>query len=126
MTVFFRGVPKMFFLLLPWFAFLLWLFFRQRGTFLYVDPAVFALHFHSFAFIAMMLGVLLSFLPVRDVGPVSILSFVSIVYFFIAVRKFYERSWLYTLLVGGLVGTVYMTSLIFLALGYVLVVMLTV
>ena len=43
--------PKIFFFLLPFFAFLLHLFFRKKGYY-YVDHLIFSIHFHSVLFIA--------------------------------------------------------------------------
>jgi hypothetical protein len=125
MNIFIKSIPKMFFVLLPWFAFLLMLLFNRRGKYLYVDHAVFALHFHAFVFISMMIGVAIKYLPVDTLFPLLFMGLIPIVYFFLAVRNFYRKSWLYTLGCGALVGTLYLASLIGLAIVDVLIVMLS-
>ena len=122
MNIFIRSIPKMFFILMPWFALLLKLFFSRR-KFLYVDHAVFSLHFHSFVFISVMIGVLQYFTFASSISFVFTLV-VPIIYFIAALRNVYRNSWIYTVMVGGLVGSIYLMSLLIVAVINVIIVML--
>jgi hypothetical protein len=48
-----HNAPKLFFLLLPFFALMLWLV-NFRSKILYIDHLIFSLHFHSFWFISLL------------------------------------------------------------------------
>ncbi|MBO9727226.1 MAG: DUF3667 domain-containing protein [Chitinophaga sp.] len=55
--IFMHNLPKLMFLMLPLFAlFMKWLYDKKRW--LYADHAIFAIHFHSFAFIVLLVGFL--------------------------------------------------------------------
>jgi hypothetical protein len=89
-------MPTVIFLILPLYAFLLWLFFRKQRRY-YVEHFVFALHLHSFAFLAMMPMQLLdlAFVPswlsiVEDIiSPIILLGI--FVYIFIAMKRVYKQ-----------------------------------
>jgi hypothetical protein len=89
-------MPTAVFLLLPVYAFLLWLFFRKQRRY-YVEHFVFALHLHSFAFLAMLPTLMLDvpFLPkwsqsIEDVlSPIILLAI--LVYIFIALKRVYRQ-----------------------------------
>jgi hypothetical protein len=87
-------LPKLMFVLLPVFALLLKLGYRQR---LYFDHLIFSLHFHSTAYIAMAV-----MLPLEDVSGRHWLPLVAqllagiylLAYFVIALRRVYDSGWL--------------------------------
>lgn len=94
-------MPKVFFVLLPIYAFLLYLFFRRQRRY-YVEHFVFALHLHSFAFLALLPSPLLDmpFLPdgaakAGDIisGPLTLLVFA---YVLIALKRVYRQGWIMT------------------------------
>lgn len=124
MNIFIRSIPKMFFVLLPWFAFLLWIAFSRRGKYLYVDHAVFSLHFHAFTFISVMVGVLLMYVWPNTVITSFFMIIIPFVYLLLSLRNFYLKNWFYTIAVGGLVGAVYAFSILVLAFVNVIIVML--
>lgn len=94
-------MPKVFFVLLPIYAFLLFVFFHKQRRY-YVEHFVFALHLHAFAFLAMLpLPVLdMPVLPrassaIGDVLSIPILLFVF-GYIFVALKRVYRQGWLIT------------------------------
>ena len=94
-------MPKVFFVLLPIYAFLLYLFFHRQRKY-YVEHFVFALHLHSFAFLALLPAPLLD-LPVLPAaaaqagdiisGPLALLVFA---YVLIALKRVYRQGWIVT------------------------------
>lgn len=89
-------MPTVIFILLPLYAFLLWLFYRRQRRY-YVEHFVFAMHLHSFAFLAMLPMQLLefSFLPkwLQQVGEIlsPIILLAILVYIFIAMKRVYRQ-----------------------------------
>lgn len=99
-------VPRMFFALLPLYAGILALFYRRRH---YPEHLYFAIHLHSFLFIALMLAELTKFTwSVKVAAVAGTLSLVWIaVYSLIALRHVYGRSWAVTILKGIGIMVVY-------------------
>jgi hypothetical protein len=94
-------MPKVFFVLLPLYAFLLWVFFRKQRKY-YVEHFIMGLHLHAFGFVALMLLPLLDmpFLPawgksVSDIISPFVLLWV-VIYIFFALQRVYRQSWLVT------------------------------
>lgn len=94
-------MPKVFFLLLPLYAFLLWLFFRKQRQY-YVEHFVMGLHLHAFGFLALIPLPLfdLPFLPsaVSRVGETlsGVILLWIIIYIFLALRRVYRQRRLIT------------------------------
>jgi hypothetical protein len=94
-------MPKVFFILLPLYAFLLWVFFRKQRKY-YVEHFIMGLHLHAFGFLALMLLPLLDmpFLPRWGKGVADVLSpFIMLwvlFYIFFALRRVYGQGWLIT------------------------------
>lgn len=91
-------MPKVFFVFLPIYAFLLYLFFHRRRKY-YVEHFVFSLHLHAFAFLALLPLLVFDFpvLPevfsqVGDFISAPLLLFVF-VYIFIALKRVYGQGW---------------------------------
>ena len=90
-------LPKVFFILLPIFAFLLWLLYIRRKS-SFIRHFVFALHFHSFLFIVTLFYLLLSELLAQfnliGINQVvsSILVLVFMVYLFFGMRTSYGQG----------------------------------
>jgi hypothetical protein len=85
-----HGYPKLMFLLLPFFALLLkWFFFRK--TYYYADHAIFAIHMHTFIFMAGIIALLLNTLLHSDALYVWLMIPVYI-YFIFALRNTYAIS----------------------------------
>jgi hypothetical protein len=89
-------LPRIMFLLLPAYAVLLMLFyFRKRRDFYFVDHLVFSLGIHTFGFVILMVAAAMA----QVVGPSFValgMLLVSIVYTFIAMKRFYRQGWFWT------------------------------
>jgi Protein of unknown function (DUF3667) len=92
------------FLLLPLFALLLALAYRNRGMF-YGEHLIFALHVHSFWFLLALLAVLLP----NSIG--DWLRLVSLVYGVWALHRVYAGRWRYTLIRGSAIAATYLVML---------------
>lgn len=80
--------PKLFFLLLPFFALLLkWFFHRKRWV--YVNHAIFSIHIHTFVFMAGIIGLLLDML-IHSNEIYSWLMLPVYIYFVFALRNAYQ------------------------------------
>lgn len=107
-------MPKVFFVLLPIYAFLLYLFFHRQRPY-YVEHFVFALHLHSFAFLALVPSSLLD-MPVLPKaaaragdlisGPLLLLVFA---YVLIALKRVYRQGWVMTGVKYVVLWMLYMT-----------------
>jgi hypothetical protein len=94
-------MPKVFFILLPFYALLLWMFFRKQRTY-YVEHFVMGLHLHAFGFLALLI------LPVLDLPfmPRALSNFGELlsgfillwifVYIYLAMRRVYRQGRLLT------------------------------
>lgn len=84
------NLPKMFFLLLPLFAFILTLLYKKQKKY-FIDHAIFSIHFHCFLFIVF---IVLS--PVvwyfNHWAIYALLLTMPLVYLFFAMRKVYAQS----------------------------------
>lgn len=104
------NVPTMMLCCVPLFAFVLKvLYFRQRRY--YVEHLVYALHIHTFAYVAVVVITLLG-MGVERISPslqqvlIVILPFVAIAQVFLSIRRVYGQGWLMTtfkFLMGSLV-----------------------
>lgn len=91
---FLHNIPKIFFLLLPFFALLLKVFFRRK-SFYYVDHIIFALHFHAMLFMIVGINYLLSML-IDDENIEGYLNLATLlglgIYLFLSLRKVFEET----------------------------------
>ena len=108
-----RNLPKVMFLLLPLYAFLLKLVYVRRNRF-YVEHFVFALHLHAFMFLVFTLMLLLRSVPYLP----GFLFFWMCVYSWIAMKRVYGQGWFKTTAKWCAVGWTY---LVILSLGAVTV-----
>lgn len=100
---FLNNLPKVLFLYMPVFAFILWLF-HDKKKWYYFDHGIFTLHYFSFLLLLILTlflidKIILLFEPTRmlewiHLGIKSIGSFWMIYYFFPAHRLFYEHGFL--------------------------------
>ena len=92
-------LPKMMFVMLPVFALLLRLLYLRRQRY-YVGHLIFALNYHSFAFIVLLVTTLATVvLPTTVGGLINALLILYLhVYLFVAMYRVYNESWGKTLL----------------------------
>ncbi len=102
------------FLLTPLFALYLGLFFRKRGRH-YLENIIFSLHFHAFYFVLGAIILLFDRLLTGDIDTL-ILLVLTIIYLLVALKRFYNFSWISTVL--RFVGLVFLYGI---SVGIVLV-----
>ncbi|MFN2475401.1 MAG: DUF3667 domain-containing protein [Chthoniobacterales bacterium] len=104
-----NNIPTMMLCCIPLFAFVLKvLYVRQRRY--YVDHLVYALHIHTFVYVAAVVITLLGMaversLPVLQPIIASILSFVAFGMVFVSIRRVYRQGWFvstFKFVVGGI------------------------
>lgn len=111
------NVPSMMLACVPLFAFVLKvLYFRQRRY--YVEHLVYALHIHTFVYVAVVVITLIGLGAQRmvpDVQPliVFVLTLVAAVQVFLSVRRVYQQGWVFTTFKFVLGGVVYLFVLAF-------------
>jgi len=107
---FFDDLPRMMFVLLPAFAFLLKITYWRTKR-LYVTHLIFALHTHAFVFL-----LLTALLLLRLIGgnfPMVIALLITVIYLFAALKTVYGQNWGRTLLAFGWLGFNYVFLLTF-------------
>jgi hypothetical protein len=99
MSYFTNYLPRMMFVMLPVFALLLKLLYLRRQRY-YVGHLIFALNYHSFAFLVFLGTTLASALLPATIGGVinALLILYLHVYLFLAMYRVYNESWGKTLL----------------------------
>lgn len=117
-------IPKLMFFLLPMFALLLKLFYNRK-KYLYIDHAIFSLHFHSAYFLLLLVfDIIVKIFPaLHDINDFEII--LGFIYLVIALRKVYQQSTLrsafkalglvllYTFCIGIGFAVVILTALLF-------------
>ena len=106
--------PRLFFLLLPLFAFFLFLLFRKPGRY-YLTHFIFSVHFHAFVFFLLTLFVIL----IDYIFPSSVFLsqwslviaiFILQIYLLVALKKVYEQRWFTTFMKLILLNLLYNIS----------------
>ncbi|MBS1742759.1 MAG: DUF3667 domain-containing protein [Bacteroidetes bacterium] len=92
-----HSFPKILFLSLPLFAFVLWMLYRRQKEFYYVSHAIFTIHFYIFDFIIMFAMLVVSkimdwFNSNASVWINIILILLCFFYLYKAMRKFYRQG----------------------------------
>ncbi|MGB0895746.1 MAG: DUF3667 domain-containing protein [Flavobacteriaceae bacterium] len=111
-------LPILFFLLIPVFGALLFIFFYKKSYF-YVDHLVFVLHLQSFAFVLLTLHVIIE--SIVNYDALGIVCLVFLIYGFIAARRFYKLGKVATFFRLTLTGLfhVFFSVIIFLAFFFI-------
>ncbi|MEJ8758409.1 zinc ribbon domain-containing protein [Pontibacter sp. H259] len=110
-----KNTSFMMFLLMPFFALLLHLYYRKLGR-NYVEHLMFSIHLHTFYFILIIVAILLDqLLPAVDFGIIIIL--VMLLYLFLALRQVYKRSLIKTLVSILPISFVYLLTLFIFLMG---------
>jgi hypothetical protein len=106
-----RQLPNVLFALLPAFALIISLFYRGRH---YPEHLYFAIHLHTFTFIALMLGKLVAFPRIDSLfmaAQIGIMIWIP-VYYLLAVRRVYGGSFGMNLLKAIGIGTLYCIAVV--------------
>lgn len=105
-----HNIPKMMFVLLPFFALLLRMFYNGKKYF-YADHIIFSLHIHSFIFLLLLVSLALDhFLHTHFFGFSFLLTFV---YFIFALKKAYKERFIFSFLKGTAIVSIYFLVEIF-------------
>jgi hypothetical protein len=113
-------IPRVLFLLLPLYAFLLALFYwRQHKDYYLVDHLIFSLTIHAFTFVVLIVAAgLAQFMPGEDVAWAVFLAIA--IYIFIAMKRFYRQGWVITTVKYLAVSFIYTFIFLVPALGGVM------
>jgi len=105
------------FLLMPFYAFLLWVFFRKTYKY-YLGHLILALNQHVFTFILLtvivLIGQILSF---KTVYPEAYMLWLLPIYYVLGIRKMYQRKWSTTIMRFSVVLILYLISTLSMVLG---------
>ncbi|WP_212005890.1 DUF3667 domain-containing protein [Chitinophaga sp. HK235] len=88
--MFSHNLPKVMFILLPLFA-LLMKWSHRRSKMVYADHAIFTIHFHSFLFIILFVGLVLRYF-IRDQTPLDLAYWGAFGYLVLGLRNAYKQS----------------------------------
>jgi hypothetical protein len=111
-------IPKMMFVLLPLFAWLLTLFYNRK-KYLYADHAIFSIHFHTFFFLLLfIIDIGAKILPAVFQALNNQAILIGLVYMIIALRKTYQESLIKSVLKA--LGVLFLYA-IFIGLGFTIV-----
>ena len=106
-------IPTMMLCCVPLFAFVLKvLYIRQRRF--YVEHLVYALHIHTFAYVAIVVITLVGMAALRTVPAIQplivfVLSLVAVALIFVSIRRVYRQGWFMTTFKFALGGMIYAT-----------------
>ena len=112
----FSNLPYMMFCCIPLFAFVLKMLYVRKRVF-YIDHLVYALHIHSFAYLAIMLIVLITIglnrsIPGAFAGWIIAALWITFaVQVFMSIRRVYRQGWFFTVFKFFLGGFVYLIVL---------------
>jgi len=110
-----KNTSFMMFLLMPFFALLLYLYYRKLRR-NYVEHLMFSIHLHTFFFILLIVAMLLGkLLPTIDFG--NIIVVIMLLYLFLALRQVYKRSIVKTLVSLLPITFVYLVTLFIFLMG---------
>lgn len=105
------------FLLMPFYAFLLWVFFRKTYKY-YLGHLILALNQHVFTFILLTVIVLIGqILPFKTMYPEAYMLWLLPIYYVLGIRKMYQRKWSTTIMRFSVVLILYLTSTLSMVLG---------
>lgn len=104
-----KGISGSMFVLMPVFAFFLWLLYRRKKTF-YSEHLIFSLHFHTLLFIIFTLWLVLNLVNLH-IG----LLFLAVIltYFLLSLKNVYAQGWMKTTMKFLLLTGVYSLSIVF-------------
>lgn len=100
---------KMMFLLLPFFAFMLKIFYIRKNRY-YVDHITFTLHLHSFLFFILSVLIVINYYWPLDL-IITLTTLLIIVYFLLAFKRVYKQGWIKTFVKTVFVFIAYLLSL---------------
>ncbi|MCK5821458.1 MAG: hypothetical protein KAH17_06215, partial [Bacteroidales bacterium] len=111
-----------FFILMPWFAFILYVFFRKKRKF-YVEHLIYSVNLHTFFFLVMIMTALLGMaIPkLQEKGGVWVFLFV-VIYSILGIRNFYKIKLLRSVFYSSIIFATYLFSTLALLLTAIIIV----
>jgi hypothetical protein len=111
------NIPVMMLCCIPLFAFVLKILYIRKGRF-YVEHLVYALHVHTFLYVAVVITALGAMaanrtLPALSGWIIGLMSCAIFVQIFLSIRRVYGQGWFFTTLKFVLGGIVYLVILVF-------------
>lgn len=111
------NIPVMMLCCIPLFAIVLKVLYIRKGRF-YVEHLVYALHIHTFLYVAVVITALGAMaanrtLPALSGWIIGVMSCAIFVQIFLSIRRVYGQGWLFTTLKFVLGGIVYLVILVF-------------
>jgi hypothetical protein len=111
------NIPAMMLCCIPLFAFILKILYIRKGRF-YVEHLVYALHIHTFLYVAVIITSLAVMAANRTVPVLSgwitgVMACAIVVQIFLSIRRVYRQGWFMTLLKFLFGGLVYLVILVF-------------
>lgn len=112
-----NNIPTMMLCCIPLFALVLKILYIRQRRF-YMEHLIYALHIHSYAYIAAVIITLLALAASRISEPVQVLlavalSFAAVAFVFTSIRRVYKQGWFFTTFKFLLGGTIYSFVLVF-------------
>jgi hypothetical protein len=106
----FSGISYMMFVLMPIFAWLLYLLFRKRAEY-YIDCLVFSVHYHAFAFLLFTFYLILGRLFDTEL-LILILPVIMGLYCYLGLRMVFRESWWRTVVKTFLAGILHSLAIL--------------
>ena len=103
-----RGISYMMFVLMPFFALLVFIFYRKRAG-NYISMLVYSLHYHSFTFLLLTALTLLSSIPFLSSLPL-LMPIVLAVYLYLSLRTVFTQSRLSAIFKTLIIGILHIAS----------------
>lgn len=111
------NLPYMMLACIPLFAFVLKLLYIRRRVF-YIDHLVYALHIHTFAYLAIML-IVLATIGLNRTAPgllagwiIALLWITFAIQIFLSIRRVYQQGWFFSIFKFFIGGVAYLTVLL--------------
>jgi len=105
----FSKVPFFLFLFSPLFAFFFWLLY-SRKKYNFMEHLIFIFHIFSFVFLILLLSIIPDLIIGIDLLSSIGLMIIGPVYFYLALRKFYEQSHLFTFIKFVILNVIFFIS----------------
>ena len=107
---FVHDMPRLMFVLMPFFAFLTWMFYRRAQPY-YVAHLYHALHLHAFVFLLMSVWIVLSATGPAGNIVARALMLTAIPYYYVSLWRVLGGSKLMTVVKRSAIGIIYLVSL---------------
>ena len=105
-AAFYKYLPRIIFLMMPFTMLLGAMFIRGRGNALLYDHLVHAAYIHAVAFFLLFIGILLGLVWPGSLAP-KILFIIMLVYLPLSLKRMFGRSWIKTVWTSYGVGFIY-------------------